>query len=66
MLKKRKTYVCQLDRDKDEKAIDFELQFQKTLTTAERFKMMFDMSNRMKETLIRNGYRKPIEIITRS
>ncbi|MBE0433607.1 hypothetical protein IBX73_09115 [candidate division WOR-3 bacterium] len=66
MPKKRKTYICQLDQNEDEKAIDFELEFQRTLTTAERFKMMFDMSDRMKETLIKNGYRKPVEIITRS
>ena len=66
MLRRRKAYICQLDHDDEDKAIEFELEFQSTLTTAERFKMMFEMSNRIKEILIRNGHRKPIEIITRS
>jgi hypothetical protein len=65
MLTKRKTYVCTLDRDDEEKALDFEIQFQNTLTSAERFEMMFNMSNKMKEILIRNGYRRPVEIVKR-
>ena len=65
MLKKRKTYICQLDHDDEDKALEFELEFQKSLTTSERFKMMFEMSDRIKETLIKHGYRKPTEIIQR-
>lgn len=66
MPNKRKTYICQLDHDDEDRGLEFELQFQSTLTTAERFKMMFEMSDRVKEILIRNGHRKPIEIIQRS
>ena len=66
MPKKRKAYICQLDHDDEDTAIEFELEFQSTLTNAERFKMMFEMSDRIKKMLIRNGHRKPIEIITRS
>lgn len=66
MPKKRKTYIYQLDDDDEDRALEFELQFQSTLTTAERFKMMFEMSDRVKGILIRNGHRKPIEIIQRS
>jgi len=65
MRRKCKTYICTLDRDDEDKALDFEIEFQNTLTTADRFKMMFNMSNKMKEILIRNGYRRPVEIITR-
>ena len=66
MPKKRKTYICQLDHDDDDKALEFELEFQKSLTTNERFEMMFEISNRIKEILIKNGHRKPTEIIQRS
>jgi len=66
MPKRRKTYICQLDYDDEDNALEFELKFQSTLTTAERFKMMFEMSDRIKETLIRNGHRNSVEIITRS
>lgn len=61
-----KTYVCKLDQDDEEKALDFELGFQQSLSTAERFKMMFQLSDKMKEILIRNGYRRPFEIIKRT
>jgi hypothetical protein len=61
-----KTYVCKLDQDDEEKALDFELDFQQSLSTAERFTMMFQVSNKIKEMLIRNGYRRPSEIIKRT
>jgi hypothetical protein len=62
---RRKTYICQLDYDDEDNALEFELHFQSTLTTAERFKMMFYMSDLVKEMLIRKGYRKPFEIVQR-
>jgi hypothetical protein len=65
MLKKRKTYICQLDHDDEDKAPEFELEFQSILTTDERFKMMYEMSNLAKEILIRNGHVKPFEIVQR-
>lgn len=66
MPKNRKTYICQLDHDDEDKALEFELKFQESLTISERFEMMFEMSNRIKEMLIRYGHRKPTEIIQRS
>jgi hypothetical protein len=66
MPNKKKTYICILDDDDTDKSLEFELKFQRTLTTAERFKMMFCQSDKMKEILIRNGYRRPIEIIERT
>ncbi|MCK4941571.1 hypothetical protein KAS45_05715 [candidate division WOR-3 bacterium] len=65
MLKQRKPFICQLDHDDEDKALDFEIQFQSTLTTAERFKMIFYMSNLAKEILIRNGHVNPVEIVQR-
>jgi hypothetical protein len=66
MPKKRRTYICKLNVEDMDKSLDFELKFQRTLTTAERFKMMFSVSQKMKEILIKNGYRRPIEIIKRT
>jgi len=66
MVKKRKTHILKLNKYSEKKEKQFEIDFQKSLTTAERFEMMFRISNIMKEILIRNGYRKPIEIIKRT
>ena len=66
MARTHKTYICKLDQDDDEKTLDFELDFQQSLSTAERFTMMFQLSDKMKEILIRNGYRRPFEIIKRT
>ncbi|KPJ71943.1 hypothetical protein AMJ52_07955 [candidate division TA06 bacterium DG_78] len=63
MPKRRKTYIRQLDHDDGDKALEFELQFQSTLATAERFKMMFEIYDRIKKILIRNGHIKPVEIV---
>ncbi len=52
--------------DQPERELEFELDFQASLTTRQRFTMMFLRSNQIKETLIRHGYRKAIEIIKRT
>jgi hypothetical protein len=65
MARKRRNYLLKLDKDNERKEREFELNFQQSLTIAERFKLMFYMSNLMKEMLIKNGHRKPFEIIKR-
>ena len=65
MKRKHKTYVLKINEDNPKKELQFEIDFQLSLTTKERFKMMFERANRIKEMLIRNGYRKPFEIIKR-
>jgi len=52
--------------DSEKQELQFELDFQASLTTQERFDMMFKMSSIIKELLISNGYRKPVEIIQRT
>lgn len=64
--KKHKAYILTLDKDDPEKELEFELEFQLSLTTQQRFKMMFDRSREIAERLIRNGHRKPVEIVKRS
>jgi len=64
-MRKHKTYILKLKKSNPKKELRFELDFQLSLSTQERFTMMFRRSNLIKEILIRNGYRKPFEIIKR-
>ena len=58
--------ILKLDHDDEEKELDFEIEYQLSLTTEERFQMMFQRSREIAEMLLRNGYRKPFEIIKRT
>ena len=58
--------VLKLKNHDEEQVRSFELDYQASLTVEERFKMMCDASRHIKEILIRNGHRKPVEIIKRS
>jgi len=61
------TPIFKSDTDDDERELDFELEYQLSLSVEEeRFRMMFQMSREIAEMLIRNGHRKPFEIIKRS
>ena len=64
--KKHKTFILALDRDDPEKELEFELEFQTSLTTQERFKMMFDRSKEVAEMMRRNGYSKSAKIVKRA
>jgi len=56
--------ILKLDNDdEEEKELEFELAYQRMLTTQQRFELMFRKSREMAETLLRHGYRKPFEII---
>jgi hypothetical protein len=48
-----------------QRELEFELDFQLSLTTEQRFEMMRRESRRVLETLIRHGHRKPFEIVKR-
>ena len=64
--RKRKTFILALDKDDPDRELEFELDFQASLSTQDRFKMMFERSREVLEALIRHGHRKPVEIIKRS
>ncbi|MFH1230960.1 MAG: hypothetical protein V1709_05625 [Planctomycetota bacterium] len=49
-----------------EKELEFELDYQLSLTTAQRFRMMIKRSREIAQMLISNGHIKPFEIIKRS
>ena len=56
--------VLVLDHD-DERELEFELAFLRSLTTQQRFDLMFQRSREMAEVLLRHGYRKPSEVVER-
>ena len=49
----------------EDQELDFEIAYQRTLTTAQRFELMFRKSREIMEIMLRHGYRKPVEIIKR-
>jgi hypothetical protein len=50
----------------DDRELEFELAYQRSLTTAQRFEMMLRKSRAMAEQLERLGHRKPVEIVKRA
>lgn len=50
----------------DDAELDFELAYQRGLSTAERFEMMFRRSRQIAEELLRRGHRSPVAIVKRA
>jgi len=50
----------------DDRELEFELRYQRSLTTAQRFQMMLSKSRAMAEQLERLGHRRPTEIVKRA
>lgn len=59
------THVLKLDKSDEKRELDFEIAFQLSLTTRQRFDMMFKRSEEIAKILIENGHRKPFKIIKR-
>ena len=57
--------ILKCDKDDEERELDFELDYQLSLTAEERFRMMFQKSKELKEALIRYGHRRAYQIIKR-
>jgi hypothetical protein len=49
----------------EEDELDFELAYQRSLSTAQRFEMMLARSQQIAEELIRRGHRRPVEVVKR-
>ena len=60
------TPILKIDKHEEEKELEFELAYQRTLTTEERFLLMFRKSREIAEALLKHGYRKPFEIVKRT
>ena len=58
--------VLKLEKDDENREIDFELSYLKSLTIKERFLLMQKKSDEMKKMMAKHGYRKSAEIIKRS
>ena len=57
--------LLKLDKDDPERERAFGLKYLLSLSTQERFEMMFRRSDEIKRALLRHGHRKPIEIVKR-
>jgi len=66
MRRKRKTFILKLTRHNGKEEREFELKFMRSLTVAQRFEMMFKISDIVKRMLIKHGHRKPFEVIKRT
>ena len=57
--------VLKLNKHNEKKEIDFELDYLLSLTTKQRFQMMFEKSRQAARLLKRNGRRKTTKVIKR-
>ena len=57
--------ILKSDGSDEAQELRFEIDYLLSLTTPQRFEMMIRKSNEMKEILLRNGHRVPVEIIKR-
>ena len=53
-------------KDNEKKELDFELKYQKSLSLTQRFRMVLQQSKLLLEMLVKNGHRKPFEIVKRN
>ncbi|MBW2407162.1 MAG: hypothetical protein JRF17_07310 [Deltaproteobacteria bacterium] len=58
--------VLKIEKDDENREIEFELSYLKSLTTRERFLLMLNKSDEMKKMLVKYGYRKSAEIVKRT
>lgn len=58
--------VLKLNKRDEKKEIEFELDYLLSLTTKQRFEMMFEKSRRMAALLRRNGHRKTPKVVKRT
>jgi hypothetical protein len=57
--------ILKLERHNEERERAFELDYLLSLSTEGRFRMMIQKSDEIKRALIRNGHRRPVEIVKR-
>jgi hypothetical protein len=61
----RGTSTLKLSADDPEQELEFELAYLRSLTTEERFALMFRKSRELAESLARHGHRKPVAVVKR-
>lgn len=63
--KKYKTHILILDGDDPERELAFEIEFQRSLTAAERYEIMESLVKDVLELADRNGYQDTPSIVAR-
>ena len=63
--KRKKAMILKIKSHNPQKELEFELAYQQSLTTQQRFQIMFRRSKEIARMLLKNEYRKPFEIIKR-
>jgi len=58
--------ILKLAADDPERELEFELAYLRSLTTQERFDLMFRKSRELAESLARHGHRKPAAVVKRA
>jgi len=58
--------IYKIGPDDEVDELEIELEFQRSLTVEQRYKMMMDASRTILRMLIDNGHKKPFEIIKRT
>jgi len=58
--------ILKLAADDPERELEFELAYLRSLTTQERFDLMFRKSRELAESLARHGHRKPAAVLKRA
>ena len=58
--------ILKLATDDPERELEFELAYLRSLTTQERFDLMFRKSRELAESLARHGHRRPFTILKRA
>lgn len=58
--------VLKLDEPDPDRELEFELAWLRSLTTRERFDLMFRKSREIAEVMLKHGHRKPIEVTKRA
>lgn len=57
--------ILKTNSENPDTELDFELEYQLSITVQQRFEMMFEKSRQIAQMLIDNGHRKAPEIIKR-
>ena len=65
MTKKRTTHIMILDNDDPKRELEFEIQFQLSLTPSERYEIMDRLVKDGLELMIQHGYSTTPKIVTR-
>lgn len=58
--------IYKIGPDDEVDELELELEFQRSLTVEQRYKMMMDASRTILRMLIDNGHKRPFEIIKRT